>query len=70
MYYHRNIELIRKALSEKKCLNLKNVHFEKKGSKGKEIQFLHFMAALTTWAKRVAKQILETRNTSYVSMQV
>ena len=48
MYYHRNIELIRKALSEKKCLNLKNVHFEKKGSKGKEIQFLHFMAALTT----------------------
>ena len=44
--------------------------WEKGFTKGKEIQFLHFMAALTTWAKRVAKQILETRNTSYVSMQV
>ena len=44
--------------------------WEKGFTKEKEIQFLHFMAALTTWAKRVAKQILETRNTSYVSMQV
>ena len=77
VYWHWRIELTGQPLGEKKCHNLKNVHFGKKYLKIKK----HIFLLMTTfydfalkieasWAKKDVKPSLETWNVNDVIVYV